>query len=228
MKSESETLRTDDKAVMIISHEHPDYQFRWKHSAENRWNGAFYYSREIVDNIIPKVTTERNWVTINIPERGCSNSIVFIHNNQNPELYKHLLRYTNMVLVCGIPETVPKMEWLGKSIYLPLSIDIEDVRQYRTRKTKGTAFVGRPNKREHYRFPRGTDFLEGMPRPLLLERLAEYRRAFAVGRCALECLALDVEVLPYDERFPDPSRWQLLDNSEAAEILQKKLDIIDG
>jgi len=38
---------------------------------------------------------------------------------------------------------------------------------------------------------------------------------------------LGCRVLPYDERFPNPDIWQVIDNSVAAEILQQQLDIID-
>ena len=58
--------------------------------------------------------------------------------------------------------------------------------------------------------------------------MAEYEAIYAVGRCALEGLALGCNILPYDNRFPDPSVWKLLDNLEAAKILQEKLDEIDG
>ena len=46
----------------------------------NKFNGAYYYSKEIVENIIPHVRTNYNWVTINI-NKSLPHSIVFIHNN---------------------------------------------------------------------------------------------------------------------------------------------------
>ena len=66
-----------------------------------------------------------------------------------------------------------------------------------------------------------------MPREDLLPRLAVYKRCYAVGRCAIEAKILGCDILPYDRRFPDPSIWQVLDNLEAARILQEKLDEID-
>ena len=62
---------------------------------------------------------------------------------------------------------------------------------------------------------------------MLLAAMARCESVYAVGRCAIEAKALGVKVLPYDERFPDPEVWQVLDNSEAAEILQRKLNRID-
>ena len=58
--------------------------------------------------------------------------------------------------------------------------------------------------------------------------MAEYRRVYAVGRCAIEAKCLGCEVLPFDPRYPDPELWQVLDNKDAAAILQKELEKIDG
>lgn len=213
---------------MIIDHDHPAYRERWNRYTHGRWNGAFYYSKEIVKNIIPRVNTNRNWMTINVPEVGFDHSIVFIHNNKDPSLYKWLERYSDLILICGIPETCEKVKHLGKPIYLPLSVDVKDVERYKTEKTKGTAFVGRPPKRNGINFPPGTEIVEGMPRTRLLKKMAEYEKVYAVGRTAVEAKVLGCEILPYDPRFPDVDRWQILDNRDAAKILQKKLDKIGG
>ena len=45
---------------MIIDHNHPDYKAKWKTLGEDKYNGAYYYSKEIVKNIIPNVKTDRN------------------------------------------------------------------------------------------------------------------------------------------------------------------------
>ena len=58
--------------------------------------------------------------------------------------------------------------------------------------------------------------------------MARYKRVYAVGRCAIEAKILGCEVLPYDERFPNPDVWTVLDSKMAAKILQSQLDIIDG
>ena len=220
---------------MIIDHTHHLYVDRWQHTGVNKFNGAYYYSREIVKNIIPNVKTDRNWITVNIPVNnvvpqfdyvGCSHSIVFIHNNLHPENYEWLKKYDDLVLVCGIPETVEKVSHLGKAIYLPLSVDVDYVRQFSKPKRKEVAFVGRPSKRGGYDFPDGTVYLEGMPREELLSAMAEFRDVFTVGRTAVEARILRCNVLAYDRRFPDPDRWKILDNLDAAKILQKKLDAI--
>lgn len=215
--------------MKIIDHNHTRYRTRRRNSGMNAYNGAYYYSIEIVRNIIPNVETDRNWITLNIPGEGCEHSIVFIHNNLNPKNYAWLKQYgfKDLVLVCGIEETCEKVKHLGRPIYLPLSIDTKEIRKYKTEKTKGAAFAGRKNKQNLGHLPPGIDYLHSMKREDLLRKVAAYRQIYAVGRTAIEARALSCEILPYDDRFPDPSIWKVLDNRDAAKILQKRLDEID-
>lgn len=212
---------------MIIDHNRIEYARIRNEVNPNRFNGAFYYSKEIVKNIIPRMATSRNWITINIPGLGCSHSIVFIHNNKRPERYEWLKAYSDLVLVCGVPETCEKVAHLGRTIYLPLSIDVKEVEKYKQPKTREVCFAGRRAKREGVTFPEGTDFIEGCDRRRVLTFLGKYKKAYAVGRAALEAKALGCEVLPYDERFPDPGVWKVLDNRDAAVLLQEEIDRID-
>lgn len=212
---------------MIYDHTSKPYRAKWKLSGDDKYNGAYYYSQEIVANIIPKVKTDRPWVTINAPSQCEDRAIVFIHNNLSPELYDWMKIYDDLILVCGIPETCEKVAHLGTPIYLPLSIDVKEVKEHKVKKkTKKVAYVGRKMKRT-FRLPEDIDYLEGMPRELLLDEMAKYKQVYAVGRCALEAKVLGCEILVYDDRFPDPSIWKVLDNAEAAKILQEKLDLID-
>lgn len=222
---------------MIINHTNEAYIHRWQYSGDNKYNGAYYYSIEICRNIIPRVVTDRNWITVNIPVKnhvpqftacGADHSIVFIHNNLNPENYDWLKKYNDLILICGIPETCEKVAHLGKAVYLPLSIDVQDVKRHKKPKTKDVAFVGRKPKRGEIDFPPGTAFVENLPRELLLSEMARYRKVYAVGRTAIEAVALDCEILPYDPRFPDASRWKVFDNKDAAKQLQQIIDNIDA
>lgn len=212
---------------MIIDHDHPAYRMKWE-SSKNRYNGAFYYSKEIVKNVIPNVETDRSWITIRVEGVGCDHAIVFIHNNLHPNRYDYLSQYKDLILVCGVPETCEKVAHLGTAIYLPLSIDVEYVEQFKRPKTKDVAFVGRKSKTKLGKLPPNIDYLCGIKRQSLLPEMAKYRQVYGVGRVALEAKVLDCEVLPYDERFPDPDVWQVLDNKDAAVMLQKELDRIDG
>lgn len=216
---------------MIIDHAHYKYRRRRELLPEaQRHNGAYYYSREIVKNIIPLVETDRNWITINIQGVGVDYSIVFIHNNLHPENYDWLMYngYKDLILVCGIKETCKKVAHLGTAIYLPLSIDVDYVQQFRTNNhTKKAAFAGRRSKANAENLPADIDYLCGMKRPQLLAAMAEYKQIYAVGRTAIEARALGCTIKAYDERFPDPRRWKVVDNKDAAKMLQKQLDRID-
>lgn len=215
---------------MRIDHDNAKYRERWNVLEKNKYNGAFYYSKEIVQNIIPNVDTDRNWITINSPGQGLDHAIVFVHNNLHPENYEWLLEcgYQDLIMVCGIPETCEKVAHIGTPIYLPLSVDLEYLKRFKTIKTKRTAFAGRKIKRSGIKLPAGIDYIEGIKRQEFLKELARYRKVYAVGRVAIEAAALGCEILPYDPRFPDVSQWKVLDNREAAKILQKELDRIDG
>lgn len=213
---------------MIIDHTHKDYVKKWNALSEGgRNNGAYYYSKEIVENIIPRVRTDRNWITVNLRSAGCDHAIVFVHNNLHPEHYKWLTKYEDIILVCGIESTVDKVSRFGRAIYLPLSIDVDYVSQFKTEDKQGTAFAGRPQKRREATLPSGITILEGLDRETLLRRMATFEKVYAVGRCAIEAKCLGCEIGIYDPRFPEDC-WQVVDNKDAAAILQEKLDEIDG
>lgn len=212
--------------MIVCSHESPEYKKIY--GGTQRMNGAYWYSVEIVDNIIPRVKTWRPWVTINVRGKCADHAIVFIHNNLNPHLYDWLSEYEDLILICGVPSTCEKVAHLGRAVYLPLSIDTKYVSSFSgARKDIDRAFAGRRGKKSGHHFPLGTVTLANMDREMLLRNLARCKAVYAVGRCALEAKCLGAEVLPYDERFPDPSIWNVIDNSDAAKLLQAELDKID-
>lgn len=211
---------------MIIDTNHPAYQMKYRAMWHGRFNGAYYYSKEIGEFIIPNIKTDRNWVTINVPPFAADHSIVFIHNNIFPSRYDWLSQYKDLVLVCGVPETCEKVKHLGKTIYLPLPIDVEYVKSFRCEKDKDTCYAGRARKFAQYILD--GDPICDVPREEMLARMAHYKKCYAVGRTAIEAKLLGCEVLPYDERFPDPSIWQPFTYEDAVNVLQKKLDEIDS
>lgn len=205
---------------MIISHNHPKYK-----EIENRINGAYWYSYEIVKNIIPRVVTDRNWITINIPGAGADHSIVFIHNNLKFNQYEWLADYKDLILVCSQRKTLYKVHHLGTPVYLPLSIDINYVKQfYQAARDIDTAYVGRREKLKNIAMPKGIHYICNCKRRRMLAELGRCSRVYAIGRCAIEAKCLGVEVLPYDPRYPDPSIWEVKDNKEGAKLLQRLID----
>lgn len=219
---------------MIIDHTHPLYAAKLKRFTNgNQYNGAYYYSKEIVKNIIPNVKTDRNWITVRLPEMTVhpDHSIIFIHNNRNPNYYSYLKDYKDCILVCGLPQTAENLRFYGKTIYLPLSVDVKSVEKYRVKnKTKEIAYAGRVAKLFYYnnRVPKDTPILANMPQSQLLREMAKYKKIYASGRTAIQAKILGCEVLPHETNFPDSRIWKIVDNKEAAKMLQKMLDEIDG
>lgn len=219
---------------MIIDHTHPLYAAKHlKLKNGNQYNGAYYYSKEIVKNIIPNVQTDRNWITIRLPEMTVhpDHSIIFIHNNRNPNYYSYLKEYKDCILVCGLPQTAENLRFFAKTIYLPLSVDVKAVEKYRVKnKTKEVAYAGRKVKLKYMnnRVPIGVDILSDMPQSQLLKEMAKYKKIYASGRTAIQAKILGCEVLPHETNFPDSNFWKVIDNKEAAKMLQDKLNIIDG
>lgn len=193
-------------------------------------NGAYWYSKEIVRNIIPNVKTKRPWVTVRLGDFCVDHAIYFVHNNLRPELYEHIKKYKDVILVVGVPETVEKVKHLADHvIYLPLSVDVDDVMRWERPKDKLCCYAGRKDKPGVDTLdPKLIDFLCDMNRDAMLSEVARYRFCFAVGRTAIEAKCLGCMILPFDTRFPNPQVWQILTNQEAAEKLQKLLDEIDG
>lgn len=218
--------------ILIIDHTFPAYKnARKKLSKGGRNNGAYYYSKEIIDNIIPYVDTDRSWVTVRIDGACLDHAIVFIHNNLNPERYDYLKQFKDLILVCGVPQTCAKVVKYGTPIYLPLSIDTEYVRRFWTdQRDIDEAFVGRRNKRliDGATLPEDIVCFENMSRDALLANMARCKKVYAVGRCAIEAKALGCEIGVYDQRFPDPNVWKVIDNREAAELLNRLIREIDG
>lgn len=205
-------------------------------NGEGAHNGAYYYSQEIVKNIIPNIQTWRPWDTLGMKFlKSYDHAIVFLHHCLNWErVYHWLRRYKDQVLVCS---TMPTLEW-AKTVYsahpvlLPLSIDVEYVKQFKTKKTKRACYAGNrwafKREDEKVNIPNYVDFPPpNMPREEMLKWVAEYREIYAIGRCALEGKALGCKIKPFYHIYPDPSYWRLLDNKDAAEYLQEQLDILD-
>lgn len=197
-------------------------------------NGAYYYAREICDNIIPLVKTNRPWDTLGMRCcRSADRAIVFIHSNVDcAERYKWLDKYSDQILVCS---SKPAYEWAksrGKAIFLPLSIDTEYVAQFKTEKTKKACYAGniwafKKNDLKKY-VPEGVDFPErDLDREALLRFIAPYKECYAIGRCALEAKVLGCRIKVCDSRYPNTRFWKVVDNKDAAKKLQKELDRID-
>lgn len=224
------------KIIDVTDPNYIAYCKNYHHNGRGFYNGAYYYSKEIVKNIIPNVKTKRPWDTVGMKFlHSADHAIVFLHHNLKPEVnYKWLLRYNDLVLVCSSDVTYKWTKSLPKqhAIFLPLSIDTEYVKQFKTKKTKQACYAGNkwafkyPDLKKYV--PKDVDYPpENIPREELLKFIAPYRECYAVGRSALEAKCLGCKIKVCDHRYPDPSFWKLIDNKEAAKLLQKELDLLD-
>lgn len=220
---------------MIIDHTHPESVRLRSRLGKYRFNGALYYSEEIVKYFVPTVRTDRTWVTIRAGEAFADHSICFVHDVYKfEEKYAYTFDYDDVVYVISMPDMLDAMSKHGKVVYLPLSVDVRYVEQFRREKDRNTAFCGRDEWRNGFglkkpiEFPEGTDFLENMPRETLLHEMARYENVYAVCRTAIEAKILGCNVLPYHPRYPDPDKWRIYDSRDAAKDLQRLLDGIDG
>lgn len=223
------------KIPPTIDTNNPNYVKKRAKLGAGQFNGAYYYSQEIVKNIIPNVKTDRPWDTLGMKDVGTyDHAIVFIHHNiEMDRVYSWLKDYNDLVLVTSSPYTQEWAEKAGyKAVYVPLSIDTEYVKKFKKRKTKDTCFCGNIwsfRKDEIAKtIPEGVDFQpKDVCREDLLRFMATYKKVYAIGRCALEAKCLGAEILQCYKKFP-VEHWKLMDNKEAAKILQEGLDKIDG
>lgn len=217
----------------MITHKHPEYTELRKKTGQGKYNGCWYYAQEILDNIIPNVNTWRDWNTVGRELTGmCDHMIVFLHDNSTPWHYDWLKKYKDLVLVCSSKYTMQSVCYSGNTVLLPMSVDVEYVEKFKTKKTKDTCYVGNKwvmdSAEENGWHPEcQVDYLSSMPREELLTELAKYRRAICIDRCAIEAAVLGCEVIIPDTGYSVDNIGRVLDNRDAAQILQTELDKLD-
>lgn len=220
----------------IVGVNNSNYLAYRKAFPEGRYNGAYYYAKEIEENIIPLVKTDRNWDCLGMRvTQHYDHSIIFLHHNLNfANTYKWINKYKDVILVASSWATYAAAQDAGhRVIYLPLSVDVSYVKQFRTKKTKGACYAGNRWKFKDVdlakHVPDGVEFPPAnLPREELLKFIAPYRECYCIGRCAIEAKILGCEVKVCDSRYPDPDYWEVIDNKNAAEILQRELNKIDN
>lgn len=221
---------------IIIGVNNSNYLAYRKAFPEGRYNGAYYYAKEIEENIIPLVKTDRNWDCLGMKVTPHYNhSIIFLHHNLNfASTYKWVNRRKDVILVASSWVTYAAAQDAGyRVIYLPLSVDVDYVKQFKTPKTKRACYAGNrwsfKKKDLAEMVPDYVDYPErNLPREELLKFIAPYKECYAIGRCAIEAKILGCKIKVCDSRYLDPGYWGVVDNKDAAEILQRELDKIDN
>ena len=212
----------------IYSHLSPE----WINLNIPHTNGAYWYSKELLERVVPNIKTNRDWVLINAEHSCTDRAIVFIHNNAHPERYEWLAPFKDLILVCSTIKTLNTMiEMYPKyhSIFIPLSIDVDYIKQFKAkRKTKKVCYYGRLEKCPEKIMEDETigKYGDG-ERDELLKQVAKYKTVYAIGRCALEAKALGCNVVPHEGEYENVD-FALLDNIEIIPELQRLLNEIDG
>lgn len=217
----------------MITADTPAFTLARNRLKKGKFNGAYFYAKEIEQNIVPRVKTNRPWDLLGKYSTGSfDNAIVFLHNNaEHEKVYGSWLGkfYKNQIFIVNQPCTLRYVESKGlPCIYLPVSVDLDYVKQFRTKKTKKACYVGnRWNWRladiEKY-VPKDVDYApDDMERDDLLRFMAQYEICYAVSRCAVEAKALGCQVMKCHSEL-DPDDFPMLDNKDAAVILQRELD----
>lgn len=221
---------------IIVKHDNPNYLAKWRALPEgSRYNGAYYYSKDIEKYIVPNIKTDRPINVIGV--RGCGGKhrmIVFIHHYLHPEMYDWLKRYRDIIIVGSDKEFLEKLSHLGKTIHLPLSVNVEEIEKHKVKKkTKDACYMGNPWKFKQQELsellPEDVDKFPPMPKEQLWDEVAKYKYCYAIGLCAIEAQVLGCKLKMSRYRYPHPAKsFPVLDCKDAAKILQEKLDEIDG
>ncbi len=198
---------------------------RYKRIRRGKVNtGSYFYALEIENNILPELKN----IDLTIITTGASlfrtgeirrNTVVVCHDNRNTlKSYSKFLG-KNCLWICSKESTAATLRAVDENaVYIPLSIDVEYVKQFRTAKTKDIAFVGNAwgFKRNYLAsLPSNIDQLSGMGREQLLNAMAQYKRVIAEGRCLMEAqvLGAQTEVPQYEDGI-ESVYVEALDNRE--------------
>lgn len=198
-----------------------------------RYNGLYYYAKTIEKNIVPNVETDRPWNIIGLPCcGGTDNMLHFVHDNIDArKSYRWLRKFKNVVCVSNTKRSAELVADFAYSIYLPPSVDIEEVRKFGkgVKKDQDTCFAGNPWPKYRAEIdkyvPAWVHRFGAMPREEFLPIVAHYRNAYAIGVTAVECRALGCNILKRSDEF-DPEDFPLFDCKDAAKCLQHALELV--
>lgn len=218
--------------MIVQDHTTEEYLKAKEALLSGKHNGAFYYSKEIVESFIPKIKTSYNWQTINhqIAPEHC---IVFVHSNNALDRYDYLLNYKDVILVCSTNHSLEQLKNKGhrKVIYVPLSIDTKYLDNFKSKEKNGVvacgnvwAFSGsmkrffKENNIKHY---------HDIEREEMLKLMGSSEKVYAIGRTAMEAIYLGATVEQPDKEYPVEKYSTYYTQDEAIDIMQKELDRIE-
>lgn len=210
--------------MTILGTKDPVYH-RWiTRGLKGSHNGAHYYAKEIEELILPHIDADVFIATTGgtVQPKKVPDGCAFVcHHNVSPEKAYEPFLNRGLLWICSKPSTVGKLEAIGENaVYIPLSIDTEYVKRFRTEKTRDIAFVGNFwNFKENYinSLPNNVHHVGELPRERLLEEMAKYRRVIAEGRCNMEAqvLGCEVELPDYGKPSLEAIPREVLDSRDA-------------
>jgi len=221
---------------VIISTKSPEYIKARNALKSGKFNGAYYYAREIEEIMLPLLKTDRNVFTIHVPNIGIDNALIWAHSNiQLESVYNHWHKYKDLVFIVSQKQTYDKLICLfpnDKIIYLPLSIDFSYLDKFKYMgQRKGSVYFGNVWAERHSIFekiPKSVNRLHDVPRKRGLEIIARAETVYACGRCYLESLYLNPKGTIHVKPDYATDDLVLIDTHEAVKLLQKELDKIEN
>lgn len=200
--------------MIILGTQSPKYKRWWLRQGDGRFNGAYWYAKEIEDIILPEIKSNAFIntvaVAIHLPYQIPIGAFVVAHDNhQTIQRYRKLFN-KGITWICSLDTTQMVLEQAGeKTAFIPLSVDSEYVSQFETtEKTEGTAFFGNSwGFKQKYlnELKKGGEvaILSKAPRHDLLAKVAKYENVIAEGRCAIEAqmLGCNVTAPDYEREF---------------------------
>lgn len=206
-------------------------RFRTWHKTQGAegMNGAYWYSKEIEDIILPELDSDAVVVTVAAslygPNDIPSGSVIVCHDNRYTEQSYGNHFGNNHLWICSKESTVKTLKGYGENaVYVPLSIDTRYVKKFITDKTKDTAYVGNPwgFKKEYLEsLPPNIKQLGGMERDVLLRKMAEYKNVIAEGRCLMEAQVLGAKTSVPEYKEHEAVFVKALDSLAAVKHWQK-------
>lgn len=219
---------------VFVDHNHPNYVAKRNMLGSGKFNGAYYYSQDIENYILPLIKTDRPVNTIGIKDcGGTDRMIVFVHHYLHPEKYAWLKKFKDVIIVSSDLEANKVLKNFGTVIHLPLSVNTEEIAKHKVKKkTQDACYYGNQwafkQKELKELVPPEVHRFGEMPRERAWDVIAKYKRCYAIGLCAIEAQVLGCKLEMSRYRYPDPEKaFPVFDCKDAAKMLQKELDKID-
>lgn len=219
---------------IIVKSDDVNYLRAWEMLSSGKYNGAYYYSQDIENYIIPNIKTDRPINLIGTLACGGEDSmVVFVHHYLNVrEKYSWLRRYNDIIIVSSDYDADKELLRYGRVIHLPLSVNVSEIAKHRKKPTQKACFYGNQwgfrRKEISELVPPEVPRFGEMPREVAWDVVSDYADCYAIGLCAMEAQVLGCHIKTSRYRYPEPEKsFPILDCECAAKLLQEALDMLE-